>query len=90
MSDDESGDIQTCKHGLVAWGRYQSCCTSDARKRTQVQEGVLPAVLAAASVNPAQFLNIVKECRSKHRVTTYCDEAIARASQLAKFAAGDL
>jgi len=56
----------------------------------QVQEAVLPAVMASASVNPTQFLNIVKECRSKHRVATYCDQAIARASQLAKHSAGDL
>ncbi len=56
----------------------------------QVQEAVLPAVLAAASVNPTQLMNIVKECRSKHREATYCDQAIARAAQLAKHAPGDL
>ena len=43
-----------------------------------------------ASVNPTQFINIVTECRSKHRVTSYCDEAIARAKQLAKHSAGEL
>merc|ERR1712100_771508 len=44
----------------------------------EVRDAVLPAVLASASVNPTQFINIVTECRSKHRVTSYCDEAIAR------------
>ena len=47
-------------------------------------------MLSAASVNPTQFINVVKECRSKHRVASYCDQAIARATQLAKHAAGDL
>jgi len=56
----------------------------------EVRDAVLPAVLASASVNPTQFINIVTECRSKHRVTSYCDEAIARAKQLAKHSAGEL
>jgi len=49
----------------------------------EVQEGVLPALLAAGSVNPTQVINVLEECRTKHRSTAYCDRAIAHARELA-------
>ena len=39
---------------------------------------------------PTQFINIVTECKGKHRTAIYCDQAIARAQQLAKHTPPDL
>jgi len=47
-----------------------------------VQQAVLPAVLAAAPVNPALFTTVVKDCKGKHRSGKLCQEALDHVAKL--------
>uniref|UniRef100_A0A6U2DQV3 Dynein axonemal assembly factor 5 HEAT-repeat domain-containing protein n=1 Tax=Hemiselmis andersenii TaxID=464988 RepID=A0A6U2DQV3_HEMAN len=47
-----------------------------------VQQAVLPAVLAAAPVNPALFTTVLRECKGKHRSGKMCQEALDHVAKL--------
>jgi hypothetical protein len=53
-------------------------------KYVQVQQAVLPAVVAAAPINPSLFSSILTDCKHKHRSPKLCDEALQHAATLEK------
>ena len=53
---------------------------ADTLPRTQVQQGVLPAALAAAAVNPAQMVSIVRSPPNPHQ--TQCIKSMVLESQI--------
>jgi hypothetical protein len=47
-----------------------------------VQQAVMPALAAAAVVEPSVFIEIVEECKRKHRTQRFCDELVVLAKTM--------